>query len=284
MMEKVATRKLFLIRPEKGASKETDDAVEKYISDVASGGGIEIRQQTLNDSQDCTGIENCMRNIGEIKKADEVVVWWKKGEDDVLFYCGISFGLGKHMRLANSSEVYKEEAKVEGKSFGKVLLMLNNEVRRPNSEVPLAAPRNKKPNYAFLICRVRNAPKEILEENQNYVNTFGFSGRRMYYPPVDTNQNDSTGLEICKENRQGIRNSYEVHAKWTKESKGSLFDLGMAVGLGKSIVLVNEEEVRAWEKYDSSTLYDKLLLHFDSQRRATALNFSYHCKSAERKT
>lgn len=166
----------------------------------------------------------------------------------------------------NPQQTRAEEKEIEGKSFGKVFLKIDSQMGVSKS----ATVKKKPANDAFLICRVRNAAKEVLEENQSYVDAYNSTGKKMYYPPVDTDQSDPIGFNICDENREGIRKAKEIHVKLDRESRGSVFDLGMAFGLGKPIVLVNEPEVREREKDSSGRSYGKLLLWLDQQRRLLA--------------
>jgi hypothetical protein len=254
---KTTTHKVFIIRPQDDSRFQISLNIAKYVGTMMETGGPGCYM--LEDSKPVKEISECTKNIEGIREADKILVWWKNNDDDVRFAVGVAFGLGKDIRLINSEDVRDEEGRAAGKSFGKVLLRLNDEARAPNSEI--GGVKHKPPNDAFLICRVRNAPQEVLDENSRYVAAYNASGRRMYYPPVDIDQTDTIGFEICKENRQGIRNSKEVHVKWSKESKGSLFDLGMAIGMGdKRIVLVNDEEVKGWDKLHETTPYDQMLL------------------------
>jgi hypothetical protein len=253
-----AAKQLFVMRPE-----DADDKTNYKIFYE-----LTFKSMFQRDMEKIDSIEACQRNLEQIKKADVVYLWWKKGDDAMLFCVGMAFGLGKHMQLINVGEVAEEEFNAPGKSFGKVLLKMQYETRVPNTERnDEMAKKVKEPNDAFLICKVRGASKEVLEDNQAYVSAYSLFGKKMYYPPVDTDQSDTNGFNICWENRQGIRNSKEVHVKLDKDSKGSVFDLGMAFALGKNIVLVNEPEVREWESKSPDWSYGKLLLWLDSERR-----------------
>jgi nucleoside 2-deoxyribosyltransferase len=90
----------------------------------------------------------------------------------------------------------------------------------------------------FMICPVRNATPEMIEGIEAEVAALEAQGHRVYYPARDTNQDDRTGLNICKSNRAAIATADEVHIIWDGQSTGSLFDLGMAFALHKKIVPV----------------------------------------------
>jgi nucleoside 2-deoxyribosyltransferase len=61
-------------------------------------------------------------------------------------------------------------------------------------------------------------------------------GLAIYWPYRDTNQQDPSGLRICKDNRKAIEESDIVFVYWDGLSQGSLFDLGMAFAFRKRII------------------------------------------------
>jgi hypothetical protein len=100
---------------------------------------------------------------------------------------------------------------------------------------------------AFLICPVRNAT-EIEKGYLNYlIEHKEGEGLTIYYPTRDTDQNDHYGLRICADNKLAMMNSEEVWVYWNKESKGSLFDLGMAFAFDKKVWIINPESLELSE-------------------------------------
>ncbi|HII15188.1 MAG TPA: hypothetical protein HA362_02650 [Nanoarchaeota archaeon] len=97
----------------------------------------------------------------------------------------------------------------------------------------------------FLICPVRNITGDEQKFLHGYIADLESRGYKVHYPPRDTNQNDSVGMNICAENRDAIRNADEVHVYWNAGSSGSGFDLGMAFMLGKPIKLINKDKISA---------------------------------------
>lgn len=89
----------------------------------------------------------------------------------------------------------------------------------------------------FLICPVRNETDEqrarIAEFLSEAENT-----HEIHWPPRDTNQEDTTGRNICRQNRDAIASADEVWVWWEGKSEGRYFDLGMAFALGKPIRIV----------------------------------------------
>jgi len=95
----------------------------------------------------------------------------------------------------------------------------------------------------FLICPVTIATDLQKEKMNKYIEGLESLGHNVYYPARDTDQNDSIGYRICLDNAQAIYESDEVHIFWDKNSKGSLFDLGVAFAYDKRLVLVNPEDI-----------------------------------------
>ena len=109
----------------------------------------------------------------------------------------------------------------------------------------------------FLICPVRN---HDISETSIYVEQLETAGWEVHWPPRDTNQDDPTGYQICKDNVKAIKESDVVHIIYDPNSRGSLFDLGATFALGKPLVILNEVEltegksftnmITAWSEQD----------------------------------
>lgn len=91
-------------------------------------------------------------------------------------------------------------------------------------------------NRAFLICPVRNISSPDLDIISRWVSMAQVQGLAIYWPYRDTNQQDPSGLRICKDNRKAIEESDIVFVYWDGLSQGSLFDLGMAFAFRKRII------------------------------------------------
>jgi len=89
----------------------------------------------------------------------------------------------------------------------------------------------------YLICSVRDANEESKEKAESYVAHLEGQGHTVHYPPRDVDQTCDTGISIVDAHRAAMAASDEVHLIWDVESKGSHFDLGMAVAFNKKIVL-----------------------------------------------
>ena len=112
----------------------------------------------------------------------------------------------------------------------------------------------------FLIHPIREAHREWEDKATDYVATLEKEGHEVYWPKRDTNQDDPFGFAICADNRIAIQEADEVHVMWDGNSKGCIFDLGMAFEQKKQIVLVRgwfplategksfANMVRLWEK------------------------------------
>lgn len=86
---------------------------------------------------------------------------------------------------------------------------------------------------SFLICPVRGSDGSDSRPHYERLKTEGWD---IYWPHIHTDQNDPTGLRICRDNLLAIKRSGPVHIVWDGKSQGSLFDLGMAFALGKQII------------------------------------------------
>lgn len=88
-----------------------------------------------------------------------------------------------------------------------------------------------------IICSVRNGtPNEVYD----YVSSLEKQGHSVYFPPRDTPQKSSTGVDIGRRMRWAIQKADEVHIHYSPQSQGIHFDMGMAFALKKRWKLVNQ--------------------------------------------
>ena len=107
--------------------------------------------------------------------------------------------------------------------------------------------------HSFLICPVRGKDPASYAAIVAGLERDGYT---VHWPPRDTNQDDSTGLRICRDNAAAIRAADVVHVVWDGQSQGCLFDLGIAFALGKAIIPIDlpdpspqksfQNMIRAW--------------------------------------
>lgn len=107
----------------------------------------------------------------------------------------------------------------------------------------------------FLIAPVRGYDPE---EHAKVVAKLVELGYEVYWPARDTKQDDPTGLNICRQNLDGLKAADVVHVIWDGKSEGCLFDLGMAFALGKEIREISlppaterksfQNMIRAWSQ------------------------------------
>jgi nucleoside 2-deoxyribosyltransferase len=87
----------------------------------------------------------------------------------------------------------------------------------------------------FLICPVRGVnpvtQADIVRKLEEKY--------EVHWPPRDTDQNDETGLRICRDNCRAICDADVVGIIWDGKSQGSLFDLGMAFALRKPLLVID---------------------------------------------
>ena len=91
----------------------------------------------------------------------------------------------------------------------------------------------------FLICPVKGHTQD---ETRGVVDALEEKGWNIHWPPRDTDQVDNTGLRICTDNMNAIRCANAVFVLWDGESKGCLFDMGMAFALNKKIFVLSVPE------------------------------------------
>lgn len=90
----------------------------------------------------------------------------------------------------------------------------------------------------YLICPVRLAKEEDTKRIERYVEQLEKQGHQVFYPRRDADQNCDTGWKIVQAEIEAIWESDEIHVIWDVESKGSHFDLGVAMALNKLIKIV----------------------------------------------
>lgn len=120
----------------------------------------------------------------------------------------------------------------------------------------------------FLICPVRNASSDATDRIAAWVASMELDGHEVYWPARDTDQDDQVGARICRDNAAAIRSADAVFVWYTPTSQGTLFDLGIAFGLQKRIVLANRTDVEACST--STKSFANMLLHIDGNQEAMA--------------
>lgn len=114
----------------------------------------------------------------------------------------------------------------------------------------------------FIICPVRNVTKIEKGKIEQWVSSLEARNIKVHWPQRDTDQKDDIGLRICEDNKEAISNADEIHIYWNKDSKGSLFDIGMAFSLNKPIKIINREDV----KKTPHKSFENVLLELDRIR------------------
>jgi hypothetical protein len=78
----------------------------------------------------------------------------------------------------------------------------------------------------------------VIDEATKYAEKLEKQGHKVIYPTRDTEQNDTTGYNICKSNLEGIKWADRVDVFYHALSQGIHFDLGQAFALNKKIKVV----------------------------------------------
>jgi nucleoside 2-deoxyribosyltransferase len=90
----------------------------------------------------------------------------------------------------------------------------------------------------YVVCPVRHVTAELNDRIAAEVASLEAAGHEVHWPMRDTDQHDTSGFRICRDNRAAIEAADEIHVIWDGHSQGSLFDLGMAFALRKHVVVV----------------------------------------------
>ncbi len=119
----------------------------------------------------------------------------------------------------------------------------------------------------FVISPVRLAEGDVKEFLIAYKKKLEGEGYNVHLPLSDTPQTpDKYNLpescleyEICKINRQAIKNSDQVHILYNPSSRGSLFDIGMTfmtlISEKKGIFVINPSRKTEHKSFDNFLLY-----------------------------
>jgi nucleoside 2-deoxyribosyltransferase len=94
----------------------------------------------------------------------------------------------------------------------------------------------------FIICSVRGATEDYRKKLEAHVEALEKAGHKVHLPHRDTDQ-EASGLYICLQNREAIRSSDQIHIFYSSKSQGTHFDMGMALAMGKDIVIVENEPI-----------------------------------------
>lgn len=111
----------------------------------------------------------------------------------------------------------------------------------------------------FLICPVRGITPDEYEAVREWVQAEEDAGRTIHWPERDTTQTDvEGGINICRQNVAAITQASTVVVWYNPGSSGSLFDLGAAMALGKTIRVANMDTLKQYtteEKSFANVLY-----------------------------
>lgn len=114
----------------------------------------------------------------------------------------------------------------------------------------------------YIICPIRKATKKMKERLREYKQELLNDGYDVFLPFEDNpyEGNDPTGADIVTTNLQAIRDADEVHVAWDYTSEGSIFDLGAAMALQKTIKLADNTFFKG-ENTDEASITKVLVLY-----------------------
>lgn len=112
----------------------------------------------------------------------------------------------------------------------------------------------------FIICSVRIASEEYRLKLEKYVSELEANDCLVHLPHRDTNQKAS-GIDICTQNMNAIKNADEIHIFYSKDSQGTHFDMGVAFALDKKLVVVENES------YGEGKSYPRMIDEWESKTK-----------------
>jgi len=96
--------------------------------------------------------------------------------------------------------------------------------------------------FIYLICPVNEVTDVEKERLDKYVSAVRAQGHRVHYPH-EVNQIDPLGTRILTEHRAAMHQVTDVHDWWSRHTRGSYFDMGMAFMAGKPIHMANLQDL-----------------------------------------
>ncbi len=185
------------------------------------------------------------RDREAMEKADEVHMFWKYPDPDLLFDLGMAIALGKRIVLIN--EVERTPGK---KSHSNVVLdldegkaVIDGDMRNNTRSFLDAGGRS-----TFMICPVRDAPQEVVDALREWKKKNKEREINSYYPGDETVQVDPEGgINIMRQNLRSVMAASGADVFWTG-STGSMADLGSIFALGKDVVgaaVITSEDKKA---------------------------------------
>lgn len=193
-----------------------------------------------------------------------------------LFILGILFAKGIKIKILNKEELNLENVSKSfplmsyvwdrlsdnnfpNKDYSNVLTEIDNKIENiKRLGIKVSKINNKEiDNKIFLICPVRDADNNQKLWIENYVKEKELEGYNVHAPHMHTRQIDLFGgYSICKQNADAIASSSKVHIYYDKNSFGSVFDLGVAYQLHKSLVLLNNVDL------DNNDIIDNIIINW----------------------
>ena len=228
-------------------------------------------------------IENCAKvhNIPNIKSMEEPInIRISSTDKGLLFTLGYIFALGKKIKITNEKEVLEEVKKYKlslenpNKSFylmayaWEKLFEKDFEEKYEFDKIVGNFKRTELilndytflhylgSNIIFLISPVRNASEEQKKEIEEYKRICEQLKYKIYVPHLDTVQTDLLGgYTICHRNALGLSSSDAVHMYYDQNSRGSMFDLGVAYACEEPLIIINKDRI----EYNSNDFGDNLV-------------------------
>lgn len=197
-----------------------------------------------------------------------------------LFILGILFAKGIKIKLLNKEELRLEnvsksfplmcyvwdrlsEDDFPNEDYSNVITDMDNKIENIKRLGIRVSKINKKVinNKIFLICPVREADNNQKLWIENYVKEKENEGYMVHAPHMHTRQVDLFGgYAICRQNAENLSSSSEVNIYYDKKSFGSVFDLGVAYSLHKSLVVLND--INLDNNLDNNDIIDNIIINW----------------------
>lgn len=224
-----------------------------------------------------------IKNYLILCKANTVSLNISTTDKEALYMLGFLFAMGKKIHILNESDILKEvenykiDLNKPSKSFNLMAyvwqrlgdIKFSEEVKnKVFNEVidnykrlgvtikdyeEYSQDNNKK---IFLISPVRNATDDQRNQIEEYKKICEEAGYKIHVPHLNTVQSDMLGgYTICHQNAKALAESEAIHIYYDKNSKGSMFDLGVAASLAKPLFILNERDIT----FDMNDFGDEIL-------------------------
>lgn len=91
----------------------------------------------------------------------------------------------------------------------------------------------------YMVCPTNRMDESQVKQLVDYIKKLEMEGKKVYCPLKDDDQNDYGSNKMYLNHKNIIMNSKEIHIWWIESSEEIVFDLGIAWGLSKRLIIAN---------------------------------------------